>query len=203
MELTEKQAEKIEKKAEKGKDIELYQFSLDDLVIRSDGGMVLTGEQYFVRVHTYTTSNPNGGMSTTTVYKYHYNDIIVININPEGNIQWATKIPKTQITSNDGGFFSSYSMAVASDKLYFVFNDNPKNLVSSVEGKTFNFVPYKESHVVCVQIDNNGKIEKKSLFSSKDVDIITRPKVCEQINDNCLLIFGQRKSTQRFALMTF
>jgi hypothetical protein len=76
-------------------------------------------------------------------------------------------------------------------------------LVDLDPGKRYNFVPYKESEVVIAQIDKFGGIKKKTLFSSVEADIITRPKVCEQISDKEMVIFGQRKSTQRFASIIF
>jgi hypothetical protein len=203
MEMTEKEAEKTKKKMEKGKDTELYEYDLDNLILRSDGGAVLVGEQYFVRVVTHTTTNANGGTTTTTTYHYHYNDIIVININPQGNIEWAVKVPKTQHTVNDGGFFSSYALAVVKDKLYLVFNDNPKNLLELKQGQNYNFRPHRESVVVLVTVDKNGNTFKMKLFSSAETETVTRPKVCEQISDNEMVIFGQKKTTQRFARINF
>ena len=52
--MTENQAEKAKKREEKGKDVELYEYDLDKLIVRSDGGAMLIGEQYFVKVITYT-----------------------------------------------------------------------------------------------------------------------------------------------------
>jgi len=82
---------------------------------------------------TTTSTDANGGTRTTTVYYYYYNDIIVININPGGETEWTKKIAKRQPSSNDGGFFSSYSLSIVKDKMYFVFNDSPKNLITSVK----------------------------------------------------------------------
>ncbi|HXA01475.1 MAG TPA: hypothetical protein VNW99_05765 [Cytophagaceae bacterium] len=204
LEMTEKQAAKTKRRAEKGKDTELYEYDLDNLILRDDGGAVLVGEQYYVRVTTSTYTTANGGMSTVTTYHYYYNDVIVINIDPSGNIQWAVKVAKDQHTINDGGFFSSYALHVNKDNIYIIFNDNPKNMSANLApGKRYNFVPYKESEVVIAQIDHHGNITKKSLFSSLKKDIITRPKVCKQISEKEMVIFGQKKTTQRFSMLVF
>jgi hypothetical protein len=204
LEMTEKQAAKTKKRAEKGKDTELYEFDLDNLVLRDDGGAVLVGEQYYVRVTHSTYTTANGGTNTVTTYHYYYNDVIVINIDPSGNIQWAVKVAKDQHTINDGGFFSSYALHVNKNNIYIIFNDNPKNMSAILQqGKRYNFVPYKESEVIIAQIDKNGIITKKSLFASLKKDIITRPKVCEQISEKEMVIFGQKKTTQRFSMIVF
>lgn len=198
--LSEKAAKKVAKKKKKGKDVELYEYDLDRIVLREDGGAVLIGEQFYINV--VTTTNSNGG--TTTTYYYNYNDIIAINISPEGNIEWATKIPKRQVTSNDGGFYSSYTLAVVDDKLYFVFNDNGKNLFyKGGSDKLYNFTKNKESLVTLVEVDSNGNQSREALFSVRDADILMRPKVSEQVQENELILFGQRKKVQKFARLTF
>ncbi|WMJ75511.1 hypothetical protein RCC89_20450 [Cytophagaceae bacterium ABcell3] len=199
---TERQQKKAKKKAAKGKDIEMYQYDLDDIILRSDGGAILVGEQYFVRVVTRTSTDSQGNVRTTTTYHYNYNDIIIVNMSPDGSIEWASKIPKKQVTVNDGGFYSSYVKAVRKDKLYFVFNDNPRNLNDLKQGQIYNFVP-KKAVVVLAEVDMSGNVSKQALFDNKSASTITRPKVCEQISDDEIVIFGQRGRKNRFASVTF
>lgn len=201
--MTERQEKKTKKKEEKGKDVELFEYDLDNIIIKDDGGAILIGEQFFIRVRTYTTTDSQGRTSTRTVYYYYYNDIIAINMSPEGNIEWTEKIAKRQVTTDDGGFFSSYALAVVGDKLYFVFNDHPENLYYKGEGKLKNFNKGKESLVVLVELDSSGKQTREALFSSKEADILTRPKVCEQISKNEMALYGQRGKTHRFAKLNF
>ena len=124
-------------------------------------------------------------------------------MSPDGKIEWSKKIAKKQVTRNDGGFFSSYALSIVKDKLYFVFNDNPKNLFYKGEGKLYNFNKSKESLVVLVTLDNEGNQTREALFSAKEADILTRPIVCEQISKNEMILFGQRKKTHRFARILF
>ena len=202
--MTPKEEKKTKKKVDKGKNVELYEYDLDRILVRKDGGATLIGEQYYVRVVTRTSYGANGTMTTTTTYYYYYNDIIVIRMAPDGSIEWTEKIPKRQVTTNDGGFYSSYAMAVRGDKLYFVFNDNPKNLFYNGTAKLSYFRGgYKESLVVLVEVDEDGRQSKEALFSSKEAEIITRPKVCEQISANEMVIFGQKRKKNRLAKVTF
>jgi hypothetical protein len=200
--MTSRQEAKSRRKAKKGKDVELYEYDLDDIILREDGGAVLVGEQYYISmvVSTYTT---NGVTTRTTSYIYNYNDIIVVNLTPEGNIDWTEKIPKRQSTSNDHGFFSSYALSVVKDKLYFIFNDNPKNLFYKGEGKLYDFIGRKNSLIVMVELDSQGNQTREALFTAREADILTRPKVCEQILPSEMVIYGQRKKSHRFAKVTF
>ena len=200
--MTKRQEKKTRKKADKNKKVELYEYDLDNIILKEDGGALLIGEQYFVNVVTTPVVDANGVTSYRTTYYYHYNDIIVVNISTEGEILWTEKIPKRQVSSNDGGFYSSYSLGIIEDKLYFIFNDNPKNLFYKGEGKVYKFTR-KESLVVVVELNSDGKQSREALFSTREANVIIRPKVCEQINSNEIILFGQKKKKQRFAKVSF
>jgi hypothetical protein len=200
--MTDKEENKARKKDAKGKDAELWMYELDEMVIADDGSIFLIGEQYFVEERT-TTSTSNGSTSTRTTYLYHYNDVIVVHIDFMGNILWAEKVGKRQTTANDNGFFSSYNLVVVGDKLYFVFNDHPdnENLKKNNDFETFR--GNKKSMIAIVEMDSDGKQNRTTLVSAKEAGVMTRPKVCEQITSNEMILFGQRGKKQRFAIVTF
>jgi hypothetical protein len=198
--MTENQAEKAKRKEEKGKDVELYSYDLDKLIVRSDGGALLVGEQFFVK--TVTSTYRMGTQTTTsTVTYYYYNDVIVVNIGPQGNIDWAVKVPKRQTSTNDGGFYSSYAMAINKDKLYFVFNDDPDNLDYKGVGR-MSQTNIRRQVVTAVTVNAKGEM-KKQILGAGVGEVIIRPKVCEQISYSEMLLFGQRSKTQQFGRIVF
>lgn len=178
---------------------ELYQFDLDELILRSDGGVVLIAEQFYIVTHT--TRDQNGNMRTS--YTYHYKDIIVVNIDPSGNIEWASKIPKRQITRNDGGYFSSYVLAIVKDKMYFIFNDNIKNLQEKDPKRLANFSGGKNGIVTMAVLDSKGEYDKYPLISTKEEGVMLRPKVCEQSGRKEMIIYGERGKKYKFGKVTF
>jgi hypothetical protein len=200
--MTEREAKKAEKREEKGGENELYEYDLDKLLVGKDGSAMLLGEQYYV----YTTTSyyvVNGMRQSMTTTHYIYNDILTVKINPSGQIEWAQKIPKRQHSYDDGGFYSSYTMAIVKGRICFLYNDNPKNITYTGVGKVANYNPGKESIVVLASLTEKGELERKPLFTSADVEVITRPKVCEQIGGSEIILFGQRKKSQQFARITF
>ncbi len=201
--MSQKEERKAQRKAKKGKNTALYQYDLDDIILRDDGGAILVGEQYYIKVSTSSMYSPSGGMSTVTTYEYYYNDIIVINMSSEGKIEWTIKIPKKQVTINDGGFYSSYAYAVVKDKIYFIFNDNPKNLLYNGEGKLYKFMRQMESLAVLVTVDIDGSLSREALYSSKANGILIRPEVCEQINEHEMVLYGEHGKNKRFAKLYF
>jgi hypothetical protein len=198
--MTERAADRAQRRQDRGQDVELYEYDLDKLILRSDGGALLIGEQYFVRTVTQTTYSGNRSTTYTNTH-YYYNDIIVVNLAPSGNIDWAVKVPKRQHTINDGGFYSSYAMALNKDKIYFVYNDNPDNLGYSGQGNV-KALNQRNQMVTVAQINTKGEMKRQPL-SSGISEVIIRPKVCEQISYSQMLLFGQRRKTQQFGLILF
>ncbi len=196
--LTERQADKLEKKEEAGKDVGLSSnFDLHDFILRNDGGVVMIAEYY--KVVRTTTRTQQG---TITTYTYHYNDLIVVSIDPKGNIEWASKIPKRQITTNDNGQFSSYLSAVVDDKIYIVFNDNPENLAYNGDGK-IDKMRIKDAFASLVTIDSDGRIFREALMSTKVDKVIVQPKLSSQVAEDEVILFAVRGKNKAFYKVKF
>jgi hypothetical protein len=80
-------------------------------------------------------------------------------------------LPKYHHTINDNGIFSRYATLKKGDKIYYVFNDNPKNLEAPKKKKN-KPTPYyqhtsknigKDMIPVCVILDKSGEFEKEAL----------------------------------------
>lgn len=198
--FTEGEAKRAKRKEERGKELELFEYDLDKLIVRSDGGALLVGEQYYVVTTTYSTG-VGAGRSTRTITRYYYNDIICVNISPNGTIDWAVKVPKRQMSVDDGGAFLSYAMAIHRDKLYFIYNDNPDNLAYTGVGRVKN-TNLRDQTVIVAQINSKGEMKRTPLGAGAG-DVFIKPKVCEQISYGEMLLFGQRKKSQQFGRLAF
>jgi hypothetical protein len=203
--MTEKEAKKAERKAErKDEELELPEFDLHDIVRRDDGGAVLLAEQYkVVEVTTYTT-DANGRTTMRTNYHYYYNDAIVVNIDPEGNIEWAAKVPKRQHSVNDQGLYSSFALGVKGSNIYMVFNDTGENLFLRPGDKVKQFeLTGKDALVVLATINKDGEVSREALFSPERREAILRPLDCVQLEDDSMFIYASRRKDFRFGAMTF
>ena len=108
----------------------------------------------------------------------------MINIDPDGQIEWAKKILKRQHTTNDGGFYSSFFMVVNGEHLNFLFNTRIK----------------RENILNVATLDANGKEQIDELVRSKSRSKMRiRPKSCEQITDNEFIIYAVGKKSYSFA----
>ena len=200
--MREKTEKKTKKKAANGKDAEMYQYDLDNFIMREDGGGVLIAEQYYVHVITSSYTDSQGNFRTKKTYHYYYNHIIVISISPDGDIEWTKKIIKKQHTINEPGYYSSYALAVVKDKMYFIFNDHPKNLMYEKGAKIYSYT-YKKYMVPVVTVDSNGKITKEILFTAKDVETLAVPKISEQVSSDELILYTSKKKYNQFLKLRF
>ncbi|MEM9917035.1 MAG: hypothetical protein AAF990_03000 [Bacteroidota bacterium] len=199
--LSDRKRERLKNAEDAGKakrQTELYQYSLDHLILRSDGGALLIAEQYFVEEQTFRDYFYG---NFTVNYYYNYNDIIVVNIRPNGEIEWATHIPKRQVTTNDGGYFSSYAMSIVRDKIYFIFNDNSRNF-NNRDRRLYNYNG-QNSVIALAELHKDGSLKTYPLFNNREADIITRPKVCKQSGRREMVIYGERGRRYRFAKLAF
>jgi len=176
-EVPERQEKRLRRRSEQGKTVELYEYDLDRLILRDDGGVVLMAEQYYISTYSRSAnfaSDPYANNRREVVNNYHYNDIIIININPDGNIDWASKIPKQQTTSGDNGYYSSYQPAVIKNKIYLFYNDNPKNLfkANTKKDKTHPFVINRDGVMVMAILNLNGDLKKAKLFRFAESEVI-------------------------------
>jgi len=183
------------RQAEKQKELEL--FDLGELVLREDGGLVMVAEKYYV----VQTAHRSGNVTYYT-YTYYYLTLLVVNVSPDLEIEWMKSVPKRQVTTNDGGFYSSYVTMVHDDKIHILFNDNAKNLTADKMDKVAAYNG-KKSVVSMVTLDAEGNYEKELFMQNKVAGIILRPKICEQINDDELFIYGELKKLYRIGVVTF
>ncbi len=185
--LSEKELKQYKKREEKGKDVELPQYAFRNLVRRSDGGAILIGENYYVRVVTTST-----GRSRTTNYYYYYNNIFVANISPSGDIEWVTFIPKRQTTANDGGYFSSFVFAVRKDKMYFIFNDDLRNIPYDKNKGLRNMSASSKYGVTSItSLDTKGNQERFELTKYSNTQTALLAKSSIQISDSDVVLVAR------------
>lgn len=198
--LTEKQQKRSDKNLAKGRSIELPDFEFRDIILKENGGVLLTAEQFFVRV--VSTTDSRTGIVTYTYY-YYYNDIIIVDIDSSGKINWTVKIPKNQVSSNDFGFYSSFLMAVHRDKIYLIFNDHLANANNTTQFQKLTSTRGKKNIVASiVTIDRDGTWKKQMLFPVSEPGIHFLPKYSMQISEDEILLYCYYRGSNRFGKLS-
>lgn len=155
---------KVDAADKKGK-VGLSNLKLRNLIIHNDGSITSIGEVHYVVSHY----NSKTGQTT---YTYYYEEMIVMNINPDGELVWMQKLPKFQVGGSPRGGMSFYYMS-SNDNMYFLFLDNIKNLEIDE-----NSVPAKHSdgqggYLTAYQVSKeSGEWKKLSIFDTRSVNDI-------------------------------
>lgn len=190
---------RTKRQKKKGKDAKVRnEFHMIDILTKSDGGVVMTGELY--RYYRYTNRDGN-----TIGERFEYGDLVSINFSPEGEMVWANRIPKKQvfswsslgpiiISSNGLGIFFpkystldyfSYTASLSDGNLIVLFNDNPKNNLSTAdETKMKGFKKPKKATVTKFTVNLESGDKKEELFTgAKAYDVFFRPEISYQQNE--------------------
>lgn len=207
--LTQKQRERAEERvSNRNTDPQLYNYRLRDMYTTNDGSLIGSIEQYYV--YRRVSYDNRTGVSST-MYYYYYDDIIAFKIGKSGNFDWEKLIPKSQVSINDGGPFSSYSSFSNDKKMCFIFNDNIKNY--SEEGEfvktansvySFNLSKRKNAAAITTIDLETGEVKRKTLFTRKEINSIVIPKLFK-INplSKEILLYAILGRKERFGLLNY
>lgn len=159
-------------------------FNINYTVPLADGGLYVVSEQFYVS----EVCGRDGRGFINCNYYYYYNSIVVFKIDQNGNIAWNAVVPKFQFSINDEGFYSSYALAVAGDKLHFIYNDHPKNINIQKVAEFKIMSKPSTSQAIHVTVNPDGTYIKEPLFSNKEEHLILRPKFSGQVRDGEIIV---------------
>lgn len=150
----------------------IFNLRAGDLDFRADGGLILSTEEYQETHENVSDFNAYGVAQPSVRNYYYYENLLILSINPAGNLDWHTVVRKDQVSVNDNGTFSSYVLAVLPDRLLYIYNDlTRKNWDLSV-----------------AEIDQQGKEETKVLVKPQNYDGRLIPQYGYQVSYNQFII---------------
>jgi hypothetical protein len=183
-----------EKKADKGTG--LKNLSFDYFITKKDGGVYLISEN---------SSQKNVGVMVGG--GSYFEDIIVVNINSDGNIKWIRKIPKKTYDSKFLGLHLSYAINInkENNKLSIIFNDNPKNfeLFKKDPNKAIALGEWRYVEVALVTLNEEGEMTRSSLFPLKEIDGFRLAPRFFIDKGNGIYFFATKSSKYKFGELTF
>ena len=191
-----------ERDVEKGHEIQ--NITLRNLHFLNDGSAILLAEEYSAHNELIALSFDDGYYTTSQVIgliNYWFDNIVIVKIDPDGIIKWADLILKKQHTREDAGQYSSFASAFIGDKIYLIYNDNPKNLTAD-PGSVYKFRKNSDAVTICAEINPDGNIKQKALFSAEESAVLIKPKACQQV-ENDMVIYGEKRKKCRWGLIEF
>lgn len=203
---SQKELQKAEKRIERGKEEPaLYNYQMREAQILSDGSIVGVMEQNYVVVRSFSDTRS----MVTFSYTYYYNDIVVFKIGESGHFDWVEKVRKSQVSTNDGGPYSSFASIVDGDRLRLIFNDNIDNydqsgryIPDNVYSSRFNL---KHNVVAMTDIDlASGLQNRYTLFNRKETKTLAYPKLFRIDYDaKEMLIYTGFKGKELYGILNF
>jgi hypothetical protein len=155
---------KNDKKDEKDK-AEFEDLIMKNIIIDSDGSILLIGEQNYDI--TTTTTSSNGGTSSHT--RYYYNDMLVTKLSAAGKLAWMKKLPKRQVGSKGKGGLS-FKYIYCNNNHYLLFLDNIKNQALTINDVPDYHVDEAGGFLTAYEVkDASGDVTKHSIFDTKSV----------------------------------
>lgn len=207
--LSERQKDRIEERlSNRNTEPQIYNYQLRDIFTQSDGSVLGSIERYYVQ-RRVTYDNRTG--ISSTIFYYYYDDIIAFKIGKSGHFDWEKLIPKSQISINDGGPFSSYASFANDQKMYIIFNDNIKNYNDVGEFSRNSNSIYslnlsrRKNTTAIVSLDlETGETTRKTFFNRKDLNSIVVPKMFKiNSQDREILMYAILGGKERFGILNF
>lgn len=178
------------KRAKKDKGIE-SSYDIIKVLDKEDGGTIVIMEDQYVEAVTHCSTSSNGATSCRTVYYYHNEELLIININPAGKIENYITIPKYQVTANDLGVFNSVYATRYKGKTYLLFNDNKLNTGNKFEK---SFSKTSKDGIFLLSVTDNGTVSRAPLTTEmeKKKFLLIQPRQTDFIKDNEAIVYGYK-----------
>ncbi len=166
----------------------LVECSVQNIVLRQDGGILLIGErnrQYERRLAGSSRVVYDG--YNRYIVDYYYDDVFVISIHPDGRPHWKTVLHKKQYSQDDNGVFSSYCLLRTPSNLRFIFNDE-----ISYENTVSEYV-----------LNGGGHFDRNSVLSTENLKLRLRFRDALQIDSDAVIVPSERRSNLRLVKLEF
>jgi hypothetical protein len=163
-----------ERGSERTKEVE--DFVVNRIVPRSDGGLVIVAECFYIEKQPYNnyTSGIQGITPQPTIFRnvYNYDEVLLLSLDSAATLDWWQVITKNQNSINDDGYNLSIATLVKKDMIYVFYNMNYHNSNEILEYK----------------VSSNGTMKNKILFKSTNYYIDFTPRQCAQVAAGSLLL---------------
>jgi len=157
-------------------------FGILEAIPRSDGGMMLIAEQKDIATEDDIIL-VNGIPQSTSKNIYNFNEVLVLNYDADGFMDWHKLITKNQTTVNDAGYYSSIVIFIGDKFVQLLYNDQLRS-----SGDVMQYTIY-----------NNGYVEGNKMLKAQLDYVAIIPSEAKQVSSNKVII--PTSKNRRFALL--
>lgn len=163
---------------------EIPHMELRDLSVDEEGYVTMIAEQHLTKEDCYR--DVYGRLKCVTYT--HFNDLMVVRLNPEGEPEWYRKIPK-KCVETEGGTFPGTAIGKTDDCTYLFFNDHVANLRVDSTHRTVPLRYMNKSAIVMVKVGKDGNVTKQVLEYQKGASVFFKPLASFQNGNHPEMIF--------------
>ena len=150
------------------KDKELKYLTFKNVLITDKNELVFNAEESY---STQTAGNysPYGGYSGGQ-NSYHYDDVVSIKIDEEGNLLWSRNINKQQ-TGDEVDSFASYTSTLVNDNVYFFINASDK--IKNLDDNRLEFRDTRKNkyNLNLIRINQKGDYEYQQILNDEENEV--------------------------------
>jgi len=163
--------------------------SIQDLILTQDGGVLMIAERNRFYSRTGSTIGNIYAANQAQVFRmdYHFEDILLLAIHPDGKLHWNDVLQKRQFSQDDGARFSSYFLMHTPRNLRFVYNDE---------------IRYKTT-VNEYLVGTMGNQQRNSIYNTEVHDVSFLLREGKQIAANEAIIASERRSNLKLARLVY
>lgn len=157
---------------------------------QEDGGIIISAEEDYITIHT--SVGQNGMVTSYTVQ--HYDDIISLKLNSNGDLLWSRNINKAQTGDNN----SSFTPVSVNNKIHYFINCSDK--IRKLDNNRIHFrqSSSKKSNLYAITLDTSGNFEYKKLIDDEESKVYYKVNggVITPSGDEVILL-GKKKKNSR------
>ena len=160
-----------------------------EAMLRRDGGIVMVTERDRQLQRRGNTNTPQiqNAYGIRSLVDYHFDEIVVFAVNPDGTPHWSNIMHKKQYSQDDGGVYSSFFLMESTRRLRFLFNDEIR-----FENTVSEYV-----------LNGRGEFDRNSLFHTRDLNLRLRFRDGIQVAANELIVPSEHRNRLRLVKMTY
>lgn len=158
-----------------------------------DGSLLFNAEEFFVTESMQ--SNASGGR--VRIERFHHNDIVSVKLGPDGDLQWARNINKTEVTQGDGAYASYTSYTKDGQTYFFVCTSSEEPQLIGRERLVFKQGMSRSRNVFVIRLDTSGELSYEKIIDDKEARLplmVSRPFI-DSVNDR--LLFYAKHGSQK------
>lgn len=165
------------------------EISVQDLILTQDGGVLMVVERNRFYSRTGSTIGNIYAANQAQAFRmdYHFEDILLFAIHPDGKLHWNDVLQKRQFSQDDGARFSSYFLMHTPRSLRFVYNDE---------------IRYKTT-INEYLVGTTGNQERNSIYNTETHDVSLLLREGKQIAANEAIIASERRSNLKLARLVY